>query len=398
MKFSYQQIKEIIPTLKWGPEKLASKLSIIGHEAEVLTDDSIDVKLTTNRKDCQDINYLAYDLVALFSELGANNDMIKYKKGKKIDVTISQINKILGSNVSPEEYKNIERLGFEVNSTNVVVPDFRLDVSEGADIAEEVFRMVGSDALNIKPLDKLGNVESKEFEFLNNLRATLSEIGASETRNISFTRTGKTKLDNPFSTSQPYMRETLLFGLLQTISKNPYLRRNFFYEIGNVFKPNESTRIGLIITGNKKPEDLITNVEKAIGVNLAFKAVSSNDLDSFSINQPNVMFCELETNNIKLLGKVKYKSSGMPTYKKISKYPPYSVDISITTVTSEEDNFITKVKENFDNLLITELIDTYSGGDKSKTTRTYKLIFQNLEESFTKDQTSEIYKKINTYI
>lgn len=398
MKLSHKELKNIIPALDWSLENLASKLSIIGHESEVLSSDLIDVKLTSNRKDCRNINYLAFDLIAVYDELGSNNNLIKHKYGEPIKITLKKINKILGSNISKSEFKKIERLGFKVKSETVVPPDFRDDIIEGADVAEEVFRIVGSTALQIKNLTKIGAVVSKEYEYLNNIRAAMSEAGASETRTISFTRTGEIKLNNPFSLAQPFMRDTLLYGLLETVSRNPYLRRNYFYEIGNIFKPVETTKLGVIITGYKNPLQLIKQTEEKLGLNMEYSKVEEKLLEHYSIKQPNVMFIELNINDIKLTNKTKYKSSGIPPYKKISKFPPLVRDISVTTSVKDE-YWLPKIREYFGNiLLISELIDEYTDDNSGKMTRTYKLIFQNRKSTFTSEQIKVIDDKIVEFI
>ena len=198
-------------------------------------------------------------------------------------------------------------------------------------------------------------VKPGQFEFLNNLRATLGEIGASETRTISFTRRGSVKLKNSFSVKQPFMRSTLLYGLLETISKNPYLRRTYFYEIGNVFKSREIVNLGLILTGYKDPSKLTKQLEKELGLNILFNKVDKELLDQYSVKHPDVIFAEFDVNNVKLSGNIMYESKSMPTYKKISKFMPLVRDITLT-----QDIDIKTVKKVFNNLLIVELIDKYT--------------------------------------
>ena len=387
MKVSYKELKKIIKKLTWSPETLASKLSIIGHETAVITKDLLEIKLTTNRKDCRDIKHLAFDLIAVYEELGTNNKLINYHPAKPIKITLSKINKILGSNIAKKDYLKISRLGFIVKDDYVTAPDFRVDVFEGADIAEEVFRIVGSTALKITPLNKQPEIISSQFEFLNNLRATLSKLGASETKSISFTPVGRIKLKNPFSTTWPYMRDTLLYGLLETVSKNPYLRRNYFYEIGNTFKSTETTRLGIIITGYKKTDEIIKKVEKELGINLSFSRAEKELLEQFSLKQPNIIFAEILVNDIKLTGHIKYVAKELPRYIKISKFPPLVRDI---TISSESDGGIKKIKSSFSSLLIVELIDSYVNPQSKITSNTYRLIFQNLKSSFTQEQIKKI--------
>ena len=117
MKVSYKELKKIIKKLTWSPETLASKLSIIGHETAVITKDLLEIKLTTNRKDCRDIKHLAFDLIAVYEELGTNNKLINYHPAKPIKITLSKINKILGSNIAKKDYLKISRLGLSLKMT-----------------------------------------------------------------------------------------------------------------------------------------------------------------------------------------------------------------------------------------------------------------------------------------
>ncbi|MEX2361893.1 MAG: hypothetical protein WD544_01825, partial [Patescibacteria group bacterium] len=99
MKVLITDLKKYLPKLSWSNEQLAQKLSAIGHETDVVGN-KLDIKLTSNRKDCEKLEYLAFDLAGLYPELGSNGNLISFKPGKTIPVTLEKINKILGSSLS----------------------------------------------------------------------------------------------------------------------------------------------------------------------------------------------------------------------------------------------------------------------------------------------------------
>lgn len=387
MKVHISELKKYLPNLNLSSEQLAIKLSLIGHESEAEDENTLDVKLTSNRKDCQDLKYLAFDIAALYPELGASHDILLTKPSKKIMVTLEKVNKILGSSVSQEQYRQLERLGFNVSEKYVSVPEFRTDIFESADIAEEVFRLIGANGINIEMLSKEPVKPSPLFDQLNNIRFALSAVGATETRTISFSDRGVIELVNPFSKERPYLQPDLTDGLLETLAKNPFSRRNIFFEIADVFTPEESTHLGIVISGYKKPDDLITRLTKAVGSNLSFTSIEQSHLDKFSVKQPNVHIAEVDVSSLR-------PSSAPPIgntvrYKKISEYPPLVRDVTTTEKVEQS-----KLYDDFPELHLVELVDTYSDAQTGRVTDTYRLIFQNHKGSFTSEDIAEIDERI----
>ena len=76
---------------------------------------------------------------------------IHKRRSSKVTVNPVRINKLLGVNVPMDQFINIlERLEFKCNlvSSEVLeleVPTFRLDITEDADILEEIARIYGYD-------------------------------------------------------------------------------------------------------------------------------------------------------------------------------------------------------------------------------------------------------------
>ncbi len=387
MKILLTDIKKHIPLLSWSAEELAEKLSLIGHETEV-AGESLDITLTANRKDCQQLPYLLFDLMAVYPELGDNKTLVEIKPGKTIKVTSQQVNNLLGSAVTKEQYKGLERLGFIVNDSEVIAPDFRVDVFEAADIAEEVFRLYGAKAINVAMLSKDDVVESAQYQRQQSIRVALVSAGLNETRTVSFTSSGEVALKNAFSADLPYLRPNLLEGLLQTLTKNPFMRRAAFFEIGNTFTPEEETYIGLIFSGNKNKDKLEKLLDEALGVAISLEQPAAELLHRYNVKQPHIFYGEVA------LDKVQGKQGGvvktdLPNFKGLSKFPPLVRDISVTTKFDAA-----ALHQEFSELLMIEKIDSYTHPDTKKTTDTYRLIFQKHDESFTQEEISRIDKKI----
>lgn len=389
MKVLLADIKKHIPSLPWSADELAEKLSLIGHEAEV-AGESLDITLTANRKDCQQLPYLLFDLMAMYPELGSNMGLIEVKPGKVIQVTLQQVNDLLGSSITKEQYKGLTRLGFEVGESEVTAPDFRIDVFEAADIAEEIFRLVGVRAISISMLAKQDEVASKAYRSQQNIRAALVGIGMNEIRTVSFAASGEVAIKNPFSNDLPYLRPNLLEGLLQTLAKNPFIRRAAFFEVGDVFSPEEQTNVGVIFSGNKNKESLEECLQKTLGVPVPLVTPEAELLHRYNVKQPNIFYGEVPVANVKASENTELQTA-LPTFTALSKFPPLVRDISLDSAISFE---IESIHNDFAALLFVEKIDSYTNPETKKTSDTYRLIFQKHGESFTQEEITKIDSKI----
>lgn len=391
MKVLLTDITQTIPGLQWSAEELAEKLSLIGHETEVVGE-SINVTLTANRQDCRELAYLIFDLIAIYPELGNNDALVTYQPGNTVKVTRQQIDGILGAVITKEQYQQLERLGFTVQENAVIAPDFRVDIFEPADVAEEIFRLHGMAIIKVIMLSKEEANKSPEYQCQQNLRAALVEAGINETRTVSFAGDGTTALKNPFSGGLPYLRPNLLDGLLQTLAKNPYLRRIAFFEIGNVFNPDEQTNVGVVFSGHKNKETAEETLKKVLGTNIELTAPAPELLHRYNVKQPNIWYGEMATNIVKVADGVNVKTT-LPNFQTVSKFPPLVRDVSITSPTS--DDFNKNIYQQFPELLFVEQVDTYTDPKTKRTTKTYRLIFQKNTASFTQEEISEIDQRID---
>ena len=181
-------------------------------------------------------------------------------KDAVIDVDYDYVNELVGKVLPIETIQSIlVNLGFEVLSSSehgmqVKAPAFRVDVKHPCDVVEEVLRLYGYNNVEI-PLQVRSSLTTKgELDKNNKLQNLIAEqlvgCGFNEILNnslskVSYYENGETfkaensvKLLNPLSQDLGVMRQTLLFGGLECISRNTNRRMPDlkFFEYGNCYR------------------------------------------------------------------------------------------------------------------------------------------------------------------
>src|SRR5690606_16506052 len=92
-----------------------------------------------------------------------------------VEFPLSEVKRLTGITSTPEEVEAIlTRLGFAVegagDTRNVKVPSWRPDVTQKADLVEEVMRMVGVDNVPVEPLERLNHVAPRILTTIQNRR------------------------------------------------------------------------------------------------------------------------------------------------------------------------------------------------------------------------------------
>ena len=211
----------------------------------------------------------------LIEELGCGtvlNGMLDYYPQKeevqKVTVNPVRINKLLGVNVPMDQFINIlESLEFKCNlvSSEVLeleVPTFRLDITEDADILEEIARIYGYD--NIPSASLEGNatagVKTEKQKFIDNVKSNSIACGLNEILTYSFVsprgvdkinlpaddeKRNFVKIMNPLGEETSVMRTTLIPNMLDVISTNisHKVEEVSEFECGNTFIPQEGLPI-----------------------------------------------------------------------------------------------------------------------------------------------------------
>ncbi|MBI4948138.1 hypothetical protein HY844_01080 [Candidatus Berkelbacteria bacterium] len=390
MKISYPQFQQLFTNLNWAIEMCAEKLTSIGHETDVFGD-TLDVKLTANRADCKDINYLAFDFAAIFTDLQLNEPIKLEYNSNVIEVKIDSINKILGSNFKQTDLGALNHLGFKVNETSIEIPAHRKDITNVSDIAEEMLRIYGVKHIQILPLSTEKPPKSGLFEKIQSIKQQLVGLGYSETVTNTFVHSGEVELKNPFSADLPYLQTDLISGLLQTTAKNPYLKRSKFFQIANVFNENEEvTILGVIISGYKNTIDQVNALDQEFKTSFEQKTIESLMLNKFDVKQSSVVYAwknveDLTSNNLKIRDK-------LSKFKPISKFPPLVRDITVEGEISVEEN-LGKVIEN---VLFVEKIDSYQNPETNQVKNTFRIIIQKFDDSFTETEIKKIDELLAT--
>jgi phenylalanyl-tRNA synthetase beta chain len=173
-----------------------------------------------------------------------------------VQFPLSEIRRLTGLDVEPMIVTAIlSRLGFEMtgkgDTFTVKVPSWRPDVTQKADLVEEVMRMVGVDNVPVEPLPRLAHVAPRMLTNIQNrrriARRALAARGLDEAVTWSFishdeaTRFGggqeSLQLANAIASDMTDMRPSLLPGLLAAARRNANRGTSdlALFEVGQVF-------------------------------------------------------------------------------------------------------------------------------------------------------------------
>ena len=207
-------------------------------------------------------------------------------KKVKIDVNFNSINRLIGKKIEPEKVKkilsllDIEIIKEDESNLTLLIPAYRVDVKQEADVIEEILRIYGYNnvEVNIHVNSTLSYPEKPNKEKVVNIVSDmLTANGFSEImcnslcpsswyeQSEDFDGKQLVILANPLSSDLNAMRQSLLFGGLNSVSwnlnrQNPDLK---LYEFGNCYFYNKSdhphpkagdysekTSLDLFISGN----------------------------------------------------------------------------------------------------------------------------------------------------
>jgi phenylalanyl-tRNA synthetase beta chain len=173
-----------------------------------------------------------------------------------------------GVDVAPDKQREIlESLGFGVSDDwQVTPPSWRRDVEGGADLVEEVVRMVGLDHVPSTPLPRADRVAKPTATAMQKIerkvRRTAAARGLNEAINWSFIPEkeaaalggGHWSLANPISEDMKVMRPSLLPGLLSAAQRNMDRGASSvrLFEIGRRYlADSEGLTAGIVLAGEK---------------------------------------------------------------------------------------------------------------------------------------------------
>jgi len=194
----------------------------------------------------------------------------------KITYRFEKANQVIGTKISVEQTIAIlKTLGFEITEhteKHLVLnsPAFKADVTREIDVIEEVARIYGLDNIPLPEQVRTALVnapkpDTKKMQL--ELAQHLAGLGLQETKHLSLTHkkfvdenTAVAVLE-PLSEELSHLRQTLLFGGLQSIAYNLNRKQNNlqFFEFGHIYhketaenevKYVETPVLGIWLTGN----------------------------------------------------------------------------------------------------------------------------------------------------
>lgn len=391
----------------------------------------------------------------------------------EVIVAYKYINELIGKEIPQDLVKSIlQSLDIRIVSETeeqltLAVPAYRVDVQRACDVVEEILRIYGYNNVEI-PTDLHSSLTEKSLHDLSyKLQAMVSEqlvgAGFNEILNNSLTKesyytnlqtykaNNLVRLMNPLSGDLSVMRQTLLFGGLESIAYNVNRKAAnlAFFEFGNCYsfdsqKTNaekvlapyaESLHLGLWLTGKRiegswvhtdeqatiyQLKAHVMNILQRLGVNLAAFVVveGTNDIfaKSIAVTDRNgklllelglvarvllaenniaqeVYFAEINWNE--LLRKLPKKEV---SYKEVAKYPAVRRDLAILldkhVPFAEVENIAYACEKKL--LKKVELFDVYEGEKLEAGKKSYAVAFTLQDDSKTMNdkQTEAVMGKI----
>ena len=368
------------------------------------------------------------------------------KDDKVINITIDDINGLLGLNIPKEEIINIfKRLDFKVkdkdNDLEVIVPSRRIDIGIKEDLVEEVARIYGIDKIEgVLPI--LDTKKGSLNKFIRGIREKMVELGLNETMSYTLIPNNEShkytndlfeeiNLLDPMSDDHKTLRYSLLPSMMMTYDYNS--KRNnkdlCLFEIGKNFKKvdnkyYESQSLAVLMTGNyinglyKEKIDFyhikgvmeelldylgfhnryslsVTDIPKefhpgaSASIILNGKKVGIIGKVHPNVSKEDIYLMEIYLDLIENLGVSKIE------YQEISKYPSISKDVAFivdNNITNEE--IIKEIKKSGGKYLNKiELFDLYKL-DNNKKSLAYNLLFTDKDNTLTDDVIMPIFNKI----
>ena len=377
-----------------------------------------------------------------------------------VELTYNKINSLIGKDIPVETVKSIlASLGMEIVSETaegltIHVPVYRIDVQRDVDVIEDILRIYGYNNIefsdSVKSNLSYKTATDRSYDLQNLISEQLCGSGFNEIMNNSLTRSAYydelttypvshcVMLMNPLSADLNGMRQTLLFGGLESIEHN-VKRKNGnirFFEFGNCYDYNvekkredatlaefsEDYRLGLWVCGDRVENSWAHADEKATVYEL--KAYVENILIRLGVNLKKVVFGNLSndmystgvsitTTSGRELGTfgivnrkickamdidfdvyyaelswtllMKETKKNKVTFSEISKFPAVKRDLALLLDKSVQFAEIEKIAEESERKLLKEvsLFDVYEGKNLPAGKKSYAVSFYLQDETKT---------------
>jgi phenylalanyl-tRNA synthetase beta chain len=388
--------------------------------------------------------------------LKGNIDVYVNKANEKIiRFSHDRMNRTLGTDISQEEVIQIlERLDIRVMKKDeeyfAVIPTFRSDISQQADLVEEVGRIYGYDKLpsTLPQGDATKGKLSLHQKFSDDVKQLLTNIGFSEVYTYSFVspkvfdkmNTPKESelrkaviIKNPLGEDQSVMRTTLIPTMLEIVKYNfnQRVENVKLFEIGAIYRPREiplkqlpieDKKLGLCLCGKssdffdlKRTIETIfakLRIEKHAFLQDKHFAFHPGRFSKIVLNGGEVGFAgELHPDVLEnyeidehiYMAELSFdlmldNASNIIEFKPLPKYPSSERDLAIIVEDSvPAGDIIEEIRKASDELLEkVELFDVYKGGQIPTGFKSlaFSLVYRASEKTLTDLEVNEIHNKV----
>ena len=376
---------------------------------------------------------------------------------REISFNPDKINRVLGTNICPQEMADmLNRLEIPVRTVDdgkkAIIPTFRADMTEEADLIEEIGRMYGYDRLPVTlPAGNVTHGKLNTYQkYVNDIKDVLVYNGYSEIYTYSFVsprvfnsinapdnsclRQVVTLL-NPLGEEHSIMRTTLLPNMLDVIgfNLNHKVGELKLFETGAVYLPKElplkelpyeNKRITIGLCGESRDFYDLKKIIEILFAKLRIKNYDFLQERYFTFHPTRCARIKLGNEEIGFAGEIhpdvleNYeinkkvyvaelnldiildKASGKINFEPLPKFPASDRDMAV--VVKEKvlaGDILNTMKEIGGNLLEkVELFDVYQGGQilKGYKSMAFSLTFRAKDRTLTDAEINEIIEKIKT--
>lgn len=292
----------------------------------------------------------------------------------------------------------------------VTVPKERLDIRIKEDLAEEIGRIIGYDAVKAT-LPKLSGkgLPHKRLYYETKIKNILIENGFSEIYTYTFGDKGEVRIAKGLASDKEKLRTNLGAGALNALSMNlhnaPLLGTDVVkvFEFGNVFTDSDERRhFSLAIDDGKKKTSFTEEVDlilSQIKRELNIKELEYNTLSA----KPYVIELDFDTLTESLPEPDHYEPLAQAThlsvYQSVSPYPFIVRDIAVWTPVSTTWEDIRALALQIDDARIVRIdcFDTFTKEREGKgkmTSYAFRFVIQSFEKTLTDEEANEIANRM----
>ena len=327
---------------------------------------------------------------------------------KTLKFDVKEIEKIIGTNIDEELYKNsITKLGFTISNNHINVPSYRHDITHQNDMAEEMARIIGYDNINSAEFKIHKTQVTADPELENSLRNFLASKGFNEVINMPFSNNthASIKIDNPLDSNRAYLRTTLKDSLIENLLYNEKRQNESIklFEISDIYSRKNNGEIenekylGIIVSGrvgnnykefSKKLDHQYLEEHFGIDKNSIFE-IPRDGLDTKIKNKIYMALIKFSNlpKNLENLHNIEVNKISFNTYKPISDFPSSTRDLSFVLSDKNKIKELEEIILNFKSIYLKDsfVFDFYNNEKTNQIKIGFRLIFNSNHKTLTVD-------------